>query len=325
MLNFKYVNFLLLASLLIPSLVFAGNKACEKKKLNPSPPHETQTTASRLSGDDVRNCNSAWEYYGLQSGKADFEKARLCAEQGRKLKKSATIANAVLMMMYANGEGVERNYDLALQFACEEDPQDQDPLIVAIQKGQTQSSPEAIDYCKIVTSKPAKTLCADLKFKQDEVNQADAFEKTASALSPEVRAKYDALMETADIYFASEAERLNPSDSMDIKERARKIAQSRYDLYQGLLTSMQKLEQTSKLQVSRISLKQVNDLLEHALELYQAAHSQQKSRALLRAQKDWTNYRDAFANYGIIRFQPKNLDMWKAELTRLRALDFASH
>ena len=80
------------------------------------PPAADRPTAAEEKA--LASCVSLDAYYGLGEA-ADPVKARKCAfaEMDRGTK-SALSGKAILSMVYANGKGVERNYDVALKMAC---------------------------------------------------------------------------------------------------------------------------------------------------------------------------------------------------------------
>jgi len=123
----------LLAILLAtPALQFAQDK-CEKYKAVPIPEADKPTPAQL---ETLKDCESVILYYGLYDVPSDPAQARLCAftetAEGRHTPDLGQTDQpgttpyfwgpAILMMVYANGNGATRNLDLALRFACEVDP-----------------------------------------------------------------------------------------------------------------------------------------------------------------------------------------------------------
>jgi len=75
-----------------------------------------------LAGDQLINCDETTLYYGLGE-KPDYAAALQCGWFQR-AHPQVTAGNmfygpGVLTMLYANGKGVPRNYELAIRFACE--------------------------------------------------------------------------------------------------------------------------------------------------------------------------------------------------------------
>jgi hypothetical protein len=128
------MNLSLLLAVLIatPTLQFAQD-ACEKYKAIPIPEAD-KPTPEQL--ETLKDCESVILYYGLYDVPSDPAQARLCAytetAEGRHVPELGRTEEphsipyfwgpAILMMVYANGKGAARNFDLALHFACEIDP-----------------------------------------------------------------------------------------------------------------------------------------------------------------------------------------------------------
>src|SRR3569623_860804 len=95
-------------------------QACEKTKATqieqPNPPEPLPT--SKLAG-----CNEQDLYYGFH-GKPAYPAALQCGwyerAHPRPTEANMFYGPGVLTMLYANGQGVARNYDTAIHFACEE-------------------------------------------------------------------------------------------------------------------------------------------------------------------------------------------------------------
>jgi hypothetical protein len=91
-------------------------KYAEAQTLTPIQP------AGPLSGDQLIKCDETALYYGLGE-EPDYAAAVQCGWFQR-AHPQETVGNmfygpGVLTMLYANGKGVSRNYDLAIRFACE--------------------------------------------------------------------------------------------------------------------------------------------------------------------------------------------------------------
>jgi len=66
----------------------------------------------------LATCNAESLYYGI-GVPVDFDAARRCAYAEEAQKRAPVVGGAaILMMVYANGNGVQKNFDLALHFTC---------------------------------------------------------------------------------------------------------------------------------------------------------------------------------------------------------------
>jgi uncharacterized protein YecT (DUF1311 family) len=75
----------------------------------------------RSGSENMADCNSGDAYYGI-GRPVNMGEARRCAYRERERSTGPVgglVGSAILTMIYANGDGVGRNYDLAIKFACE--------------------------------------------------------------------------------------------------------------------------------------------------------------------------------------------------------------
>lgn len=91
--------------------------SCYGTDKTPIPPNVLPTPEIAKS---LAKCSSVDFYWGIHVP-TDFAKARHCAflEREKKNDDNQLGGTGLLMMIFANGDGVERNLDLAIRFACE--------------------------------------------------------------------------------------------------------------------------------------------------------------------------------------------------------------
>src|SRR5258708_1331388 len=94
-------------------------QVCDKALAQPQTP---PSFARAIPESQLKNCDSEALYYGYDRP-ADPSAALQCAYYERAHQDPSVVAAfagpGVLTMLYANGKGVRRNYDLAIRFACE--------------------------------------------------------------------------------------------------------------------------------------------------------------------------------------------------------------
>jgi len=141
--------------------------SCQKYESIPAPKGDASTSAL---GSSAAKCDSESLYYGFD-GPAQPIKARECAyrELGQGLPFGG---EAILTMVYANGNGAQRNLDLALKFACEMDTiasAEKTYRVEHLEKlkadGWTGSN---FDVCDDITSSYMTGFCEDKKDRIDE-------------------------------------------------------------------------------------------------------------------------------------------------------------
>jgi uncharacterized protein YecT (DUF1311 family) len=119
--------------------------------------------------NELRNCDSARLYYGFD-GSRDYDAALQCGYYQRAHPRT-DIGNplygpGVLSMLYANGLGAPRNYDLAIRFACENtwaaDAEMEGRLGHLEHMRDSHSTAANFDLCDDATSGLMEGACAEI-------------------------------------------------------------------------------------------------------------------------------------------------------------------
>src|SRR5258708_3950777 len=125
--------------------------------------------AHPVSEAELRNCDSAALYYGFDRP-PDAGAALQCAYYQRAhpdpSRGDPFAGPGVLTMLYANGKGVSRNYDLALLFACETwgAPLETDARVVHLQDlRRTHAVISNFDLCDGMTSGLMQGACGSVR------------------------------------------------------------------------------------------------------------------------------------------------------------------
>jgi len=111
----------------------------------------------------LADCDSEALYYGIGSA-SDFVQARRCAYAESARGKPFVLGGpGILMMIYANGLGVEANRDLALRFVCESGGADAElearvSRVVRVEHREKLAPP--LDICEDITSGYMMGFCA---------------------------------------------------------------------------------------------------------------------------------------------------------------------
>ncbi len=141
-------------------------------------------------------CNEQALYYGF--GKPpDYEAALRCAYRHRAHPDSRTggflDGAGTLAMLYANGKGVARSYDLAIRFACELDSrggQNTEQRIGRLEALRDSNPPSAalFDLCDGQMSGAMGAYCSDLDGKKADVGRARRIQAIEKRLPERARA-----------------------------------------------------------------------------------------------------------------------------------------
>ena len=128
---------------------------------------------------------------------AEWNKVRACA--------LTRADNSVLMMLYANGFGVQRDADVAMHYACSLEfiaKSEMEHRIEHLAAAPREGVP--FDQCDDITSGYMGSICAAIRARQDERIRVARLNRMASALSPASRSAFAKLRKAAERY-ATEA------------------------------------------------------------------------------------------------------------------------
>lgn len=279
----------------------------------PSPEQATQLT----------DCDAERLYYGIGHA-ADPVKARLCA-----LTTSEDLAQeaGVLMMVYANGQGVERNYAMARKAACLVGGA---PFELAgrlahlddMEHGKQGALPH-IDICDDITSGFMQGICADIQSDLAGQVRKQKLEALTAGWSPQEHKALAQFQRHADQFFA-DSSRLEVDQSGTA--RGAQVIEAELALQQDWLTSLQTFEaERLPAHSSREYAK-----LDHELnKRFQALQHRAPSSGTVtfedirEAQRGWLAYREALVLFGRQKYPTVAAHAWRAFATekRIQALN----
>ncbi|HEY3494133.1 MAG TPA: hypothetical protein VGK73_05580 [Polyangiaceae bacterium] len=148
-------------------------------------PADAGPTPSEIAA--LRGCDSEASYYGI-GVPVDFQRARQCAFLERDPKDSPVLGGpAILMMVYANGQGVPADFNLALRFACELGGADFElgGRVLTLMSARSRNKLDTpLDVCAHVTSGFATGYCVARQERISAVARR-AREQAAAAGMPE--------------------------------------------------------------------------------------------------------------------------------------------
>lgn len=128
---------------------------------------------------------------------AEWNKVRACA--------ITKADNSVLMMLYANGFGVQRDTDMAIRYACSLEFIAKAEMMHRIEHlAAGPRSDVPFDQCDDITSGYMGSLCAAIRERQDDRVRRARLDRIVSSLSPASRGAFAKLRAAAERY-ATEA------------------------------------------------------------------------------------------------------------------------
>jgi hypothetical protein len=156
--------------------------------------------------DKLQTCSSEDLYYGVGQS-SDPLMARHCAViEDERRAELVFGGSAILMMIYANGNGAKQDYDLALHFACEVGgaPAEVGGRVAHLVKLKTELNPKPnFDLCDDITSGFMMGHCAALQARMTKAVANKAATSLREKMSPAEQASYDSLRAAASNYFFS--------------------------------------------------------------------------------------------------------------------------
>jgi uncharacterized protein YecT (DUF1311 family) len=285
----------------------------------------------------LQGCDSSKLYYGAGAA-PDYRGARLCAYMEREGEEQPEIGGAaVLMMIYANGRGIERDIDLARRFACETDgaPAELEGRLEHLTDiAELDASEVEFDICDDITSGYMSGVCARLGAEAAALGRVQRMHTLQKSWPPGKRSAYAILRRTADAYFQSRLE-----GEVDISGSARGafVIGEQESLEDGFLQHLLDFDAGRLPRGDAEALKRADAALNAA---YAEAMKQAKPEnpddtfgmlgsvrpeGIRAAERLWIRYRDAWADFGTSQYPDTTRDAWlhwqTEERTRmLRAL-----
>jgi hypothetical protein len=303
-----------------------------KEYLNTPLPAEAQQAKAPTKWPE---CNSPNSYSGIGT-KVDYAAARKCAWQER-LAQQADIeprytvtsvfgGSAMLAVLYANGEGVPRSYDLALRFVCEAEgaPAEISIRIDDIESRRAKQTPQPrFDFCDDITSGFMEGFCAAFSSEIDNQKRNSDLRDLSNRMTDPQREAFQNLIKAEQAYA-----RAHGSGEIDISGTARAMYEidAEDTLRDDFLAALQLFEKRSGLPGGgsaeyREADQQLNIAYQKSISDAQAHKSDYGSiqpEGIRNAERAWIRYRDAFVAYALLRYPSVPKEAWLTLLTHDR-------
>ena len=301
---------------------FESSKAlCRKLRGREPPPSDRP---DRSAAESLKGCNSEALYYGIGM-KADPVRARQCAflesegDEGW-----AFSGRAMLMAIYANGEGARRDLEIAIHLACgiEGAPMESHGRVTRLAELKAKGwKGRDFHYCDDITSGLAMGYCAS-----HSANMAGALRETALAAmsagwTPAETQAFARLRAAHNAYVEAHG-----SGEVDLSGTARgaMVIGAEEALRDELVEVLERLRSGRALPTPAARLKAEDSALNAAYrrrleetsgEPYPGGVTREGVRD---AERAWLRYRDAFLAFAAIKFPRVPRDELAAWLTRQR-------
>lgn len=281
-------------------------------------------------GDAAPGCETSLLYFGADGTGGDPVAARHCAYADRAGGGRTVFGgSAMLMMLYANGEGVARDLRLARRFVCEHDgaPAEVRGRLDHLQRIDDGADSAHFDVCDDITSGYMAGFCVGRAAGFARASRERTWQALQSDWTPAQLDAWRALRAAADGYF-DHADR----DEIDLSGTARAAFsnQARERLEIELLEDVQRFERGARPAQTAAALAPLDRALNTAYRDVRAWLQPQASPpaysvfgtvtadGVRDTQRAWLRYREAWVVFAATRWPDTTGDAWRAWLTDTR-------
>jgi hypothetical protein len=287
----------------------------------PTPDRPDVATATRLQG-----CDAEALYYGIGVAR-DPVQARQCAFTQRPTDQMLEpfAGRAMLMTIYANGDGARRDLDLAIRLACTlegAEPAEYDRRVTHLARLRDANwQGRYFSYCDDIDPGLGTGLCASHAAARARPQRERAQRALIAGWTPQQRAAYEPLRRAFEEFVAASA-------SGDLARGGSSYASLRSRLEQGLRDQfadmLQRLERGRAPNFTAGQLRTEDLQLNQA---YQARLADERQfdapgispESIQNAQRAWLRYRDAFLAFAAVKYPQVSRDSLAAWLTQNRS------
>ena len=312
------------------SAQFAASRAiCQRlRRLEPRAADWPDPAAAAMLAD----CDSAALYYGIGEI-ADAVRARQCAllETQRADSNGGPFSGtAMLMTIYANGVGAERNLDLATSLACRVDGAafEVDGRVRHLQKLEAGHwSGHDFSYCDDISSGMAAGLCAEHEASIASAARSDKLDDLSRSWTAAERARFELLLDTMRTYARASSE-----NEVDLGGTARAafMLEREQDVKDQLAKLLDALQEGSLPAASAVDGESADAQLNQVYRQVMAIEPDGDGRigagtvtqsGIREAQRAWLPYRDAWIAFAVVKYPQASASSLQAALTRQRIKD----
>lgn len=279
-------------------------------------PTQDQPTADEKKS--LANCSSQDLYYGFGQP-SDPVKAKKCAyvemEQG---KDPLDIAGqSILMMVYANGRGADRNMDVAIKLACEMPGGPGDVAGNIYELERMRSAPPGARYsvCDHSAAPHLYKSCAILGDRFDALKRAKEIADITSGWSAKDRKAFAPLQQAAESFFKSRASsEINLEPTFEVQEMA--------FMENGFISKLQQLQKGDFPSFSAADRKKAQSEVDQDYAATQKDPNRRWGTAtatgVQHTQQLWIAYRDAWVKFGKTKYPHVTAISWETWLDQER-------
>lgn len=307
------------ALLLAPAVARADDDAGIKEACDTAQALELPKPGS--AGPSPKGCDALALYDGV-GGPPDLAAARACALNAAGDRDLAFPPDAVLAMIYANGDGVPRNDDLAIAYACKAGgaaAEISGRVEHLLERKRQGAAAERFDFCDDVTSGLMQGFCASRAAEKTAVARDADLSRLTAALKPQAQAAYGKLRKAFESYRDAVAEH-----EVDLSGTARAALAigAREEEDDAFLATLREALGAASVNAGP-SLPKADAALNAAYRKVQSEPDETRwgtvTKAKIKAtQRAWIGYRDAFLAFATAAGASTTTDRLAAALTARR-------
>ena len=298
-----------------PALDADTARLCATVKDVEVPPQDRPTADEAAA---LQGCNAENLYFGFGVAQ-DSVKARKCAYIERETNTGGDLGgSALLAMIYANGKGAERNFELATKFACETNatPRDTAGRVHKLARyKQSHWTGDNFNVCEYSSEHKLYEICAQQQEKFDKIERDQKLNALMANWSAADKRAFEPLRAAANKFFVAHAQKeADLEATIEVHEEA-----FLRDRFVEALTAFENHELPAfSPDDLKTSEKEMNAIFQQTQTGKVSRWGSATRGGIASAQQDWIAYRDAFMHFGKVRYPSVNEMSWKTWLTRKR-------
>lgn len=281
-----------------------------------------------LSGDQLIKCDETALYYGF-SEKQNYAAALQCGWFQRAHPQD-TVGNmfygpGVLTMLYANGKGVPRDYDLAIRFTCENSWAAEAEMAYRIghleHLRDAASQSTTFDLCDDITSGLSEGTCTSIQTRTADAARSRKIDELLTALSPASKSAFRSL-QAAELAF----EKARTQGEVDLSGTSRAAFQLREEakLRDQFLVNLQRFGRGDIPAASEPDLFLIEQKLNEIYQRIQHSPARKwefgtiKPEGIRDTERQWISLVNAWIGFARIAYPNLSTTRVRAQLIRLR-------
>lgn len=316
--------FFLLVILAMPQT--SRSQECEKMKISDFPKKDLPSgiDLGHIKPADIKDDEACKYYYGI-GVPVDYEKARhfafmeMAALNG---KEDPLEGSSILLMLYANGFGVQRNLDISIRLACANvsgATAEVEGRLQHLKDIQSGKNKEVFDICDDATSGYMSGFCSSVQTELAEIARKAAMDSVIKRWPEPSRLAYKRLREAASGFFS---ERLNSEVDESGTARVWMVDQESEALEDGFKSEMMDADKcnftTYSAQDYAAADKELNSLYSRIMTDKDFSWGTVTKEGIRATQRKWIRYRDAWVEFGAVRCPGVTAASWNTLITQER-------